>query len=69
MGLAIASIFCSFILAPIAISKAVKAEKLIAENPHLKGKEKAKAAKIIAIISLLIWSIALLSILAQLLIS
>lgn len=66
LSLAIFGIFCcGIILAPIAISKANKAEKLIAENPNLEGAGKAQAAKIIAIISLILWGIGILVKLSQ----
>jgi hypothetical protein len=49
---AIISIFCfSFILGPIAISKAMKAKKAMAVNPNLTGSGKATAAMIIGIIT------------------
>jgi hypothetical protein len=43
------------ILEPIAISKALKARKMIAMNPQLTGSGKATAALIIAIVGLLLW--------------
>lgn len=49
---AIVSFFCfGFILGPIAIFKAIKARKIIAENPQLSGDGKALAALIMGIIS------------------
>ncbi len=66
LTLAIFSIFClGPILAPIAISKASKAEEIIAKNPDIKGEGKASAAKIIGIISLIMWGIGILSLLAR----
>ncbi len=50
--LAIVSIFClGVILGPWAIAKAVKAKKMIAENPSLSGNGKATAAIIIGTIA------------------
>ena len=49
-------IFClGIILEPIAISKALKAKKMIAMNPQLIGSGKATAALIIACVALLLW--------------
>jgi hypothetical protein len=53
---AIIGIFCfGIFLEPIAISKALKAKKLIAANPNLTGEGKANAALIIAILGLVLW--------------
>jgi hypothetical protein len=53
---AIIGIFCfGIILEPIAISKALKARKMIEANPRLTGSGKATAALIIAIIGLVLW--------------
>ncbi|MGZ4808120.1 MAG: hypothetical protein ACXVJO_01940 [Thermoanaerobaculia bacterium] len=53
---AIIGIFCfGIILEPIAISKALKAKKMIAANPNLTGEGKANAALIIGIIGLVLW--------------
>ena len=50
---AIIGIFCfGIILEPIAIVKALKAKKLIADNPRLSGAGNATAALVIAIIVL-----------------
>jgi hypothetical protein len=43
------------ILGPMAISKALKAKKEIAEDPTLTGEGKANAALIIGILDLLFW--------------
>ena len=52
----IIGIFCfGIILEPIAISKALKAKKMMAMNPQLTGSGKANAALIIGIISLVLW--------------
>jgi hypothetical protein len=57
---AIIGIFCfGIILEPIAISKALKAKKLIAMNPNLSGSGKATAALIIAIVALVLWVLGL----------
>jgi hypothetical protein len=48
-------IFIGIILEPIAISKALKAKKIISTNPRLTGSNKATAAIIIAIIYLLLF--------------
>jgi hypothetical protein len=48
---AIIGIFCfGFILGPMAISKALKAKKMIAEDPSLSGGGKATAALVIGIL-------------------
>jgi len=53
---AIIGIFCfGIILEPIAISKALKAKKLIEQNPNLTGSGKANAALAIAIVALGLW--------------
>jgi hypothetical protein len=53
---AIVGIFCfGIILEPIAISKALKAKKMIELNPRLSGSGKATAALIIAIVALALW--------------
>jgi len=51
---AIVSLFCfGFILGPVAISKALKAKKMIEMNPRLTGSGKATAATIIGLIGLI----------------
>jgi hypothetical protein len=53
---AIIGIFCfGIILEPVAISKALKAKKMIQLNPRLTGSGKCTAALIIASIALLLW--------------
>jgi hypothetical protein len=53
---AIVSIFCfGIILAPVALSKASKARKLIAADPKLQGSGKVTAAMIISGIVLCLW--------------
>jgi hypothetical protein len=53
---AIIGIFCfGIILEPMAISKALKAKKLIEANPNLTGEGKANAALIIGILGLVLW--------------
>ncbi|HEX7375548.1 MAG TPA: hypothetical protein VF278_00470 [Pirellulales bacterium] len=53
---AIFGLFCfGIILEPIAISKALKAKKMLAANPRLTGSGKATAALIISIIGLVLW--------------
>lgn len=55
---AIIGIFCfGIILEPIAISKALKAKKILEMNPQLTGSGKAQAALIIGIIGLALWVI------------
>ena len=57
---AIVGIFCcGIILEPIAISKALKAKKMIEMNPRLMGSGKATAALIIGIVGLVLWVISL----------
>ncbi len=58
----IIGIFCfGIILEPMAISKALKARKLIALNPRLSGSGKATAALIIGIVSLVLWVLGLIA--------
>lgn len=53
---AIIGIFCfGIILEPIAISKALKAKKMIEANPNLTGEGKATAALVIGIAGLVLW--------------
>jgi hypothetical protein len=53
---ALIGILCfGIILEPIAISKALKAKKMIALNPRLSGAGKATAALIISIVILVLW--------------
>src|SRR5947208_11606171 len=57
---AIVGIFCfGIILEPIALSKAAKAKKMIDLNPRLLGSGKVTAARIIAVIALVLWVIGL----------
>ena len=52
----IVGLFCfGIILEPIAISKALKAKKMIQLNPRLAGSGKVTAALIISIVGLLLW--------------
>ena len=58
----IIGIFCfGIILEPMAISKALKAKKMIALNPRLSGSGKATAALIIGIVSLVLWVLGLIA--------
>jgi hypothetical protein len=60
LTMAILSLFCfGFIVGPIAISKANKAQKMIEMNPRLTGSGKAQAAKVIGIIGLCLWVLSL----------
>ncbi len=53
---AIVSLFCcGVILGPMAISKALKAKKMIELNPRLSGSGKATAAIIIGTVALVLW--------------
>jgi hypothetical protein len=53
---AIVGLFCfGIILEPIAISKALKARKMMEANPSLTGSGKAGAALVIAIVGLVLW--------------
>lgn len=53
---AIIGLFCfGFVLGPIAVSKALKAKKHMAEDPTLSGSGKATAALIIGIVGLILW--------------
>ena len=59
---AIIGIFCfGIILEPIAISKAMKAKKMIEMNPRLTGSGKATAAMIIGCVALVLWVIGMFS--------
>src|SRR2546429_8270068 len=59
---AIVGIFCfGIILEPVALSKAAKAKKMIDLNPRLLGSGKVTAARIIAVIALILWVIGLVS--------
>ncbi len=54
--MAIIGIFCfGIILEPLALIKASKAKKMIAENPAMTGSGKATAATIIGVIGLILW--------------
>ncbi|HEX9045386.1 MAG TPA: hypothetical protein VF988_00045 [Verrucomicrobiae bacterium] len=57
---AIIGLFCfGIILEPVAISKALKAKKMMELNPRLTGSGKVTAALIIAVIGLLLWILGL----------
>ncbi len=59
---AIIGIFCfGIILEPIAIVKALKAKKLIDQNPNLTGSGQATAALVIAIIALVLWALGMIA--------
>jgi hypothetical protein len=59
---AIISLFCfGIILGPVAISKAMKAKKMIALNPRLSGSGKASAGLIIGIIATILWVLGMIS--------
>ena len=59
---ALIGIICfGIILEPIAISKALKAKKMIAENPRLEGAGKATAALFIAIAVLILWVLSIIA--------
>ena len=59
---AIIGIFCfGIILEPMALSKAIRARKLIQANPALTGYGKTTAAIIIAIFGLLLWILGIIS--------
>jgi hypothetical protein len=58
----IIGVFCfGIVLEPIAISKALKAKKMIAMNPRLTGSGKATAALIIGIVGLVLWILGVVS--------
>lgn len=62
----IVGIFCfGIILEPIAISKALKAKKMIGLNPRLTGSGKAQAALIIAIVGLVLWVLGIIARVSQ----
>jgi hypothetical protein len=57
MGLSI-GLFCfGIVLGPVAISKALKAKKMIAMNPRIAGSGKATAGLILGILALVFWVI------------
>jgi hypothetical protein len=57
---AIIGIFCfGIILEPMAISRALKAKKMMEANPRLTGSGKANAALIIGVLTLILWVIGL----------
>ncbi len=59
---AIVGLFCfGIFLEPFAISKALKAKKMIEANPTLTGSGKATAALIIAICGLVLWLLGIIS--------
>jgi hypothetical protein len=59
---AIIGIFCfGIILEPMAISRALKAKKMIEANPRLTGSGKATAALIIGIVALILWVLGLIA--------
>ena len=59
---AIIGIFCfGIILEPIAISKALKAKKMMKMNPQLTGSGKATAALIIGIVGLVLWVLSIIA--------
>jgi hypothetical protein len=54
----IIGLFCfGIVLGPVAISKALKAKKMMAMNPRLAGSGKATAGLILGIIALVFWVI------------
>jgi hypothetical protein len=58
---ALISIVCfGIILAPMALSKASKARKMMAMNPQLTGSGKATAATVIASVVMVLWVLGLL---------
>lgn len=55
---AIIGLFCfGIILGPLAIAKAQKAKKMIAENPKMTGSGKATAATILGIVEIVLWGL------------
>jgi len=63
---AIIGLFCfGIVLEPIAISKALKAKKVIAEDPSLGGSGMATAALVIAVIGLGLWVLGIIAQVSQ----
>jgi hypothetical protein len=63
---AIIGLFCfGIILEPIAISKALKAKKMMDLNPRLTGSGKANAALVIAIVGLVLWVVGIIARVSQ----
>ncbi len=53
---ALIGLFCfGIILEPLAISKALKAKKMMAANPNLSGSGKATAGLVVGIVGLVLW--------------
>ena len=64
---AIVSLFCcGIILGPIAISKALKAKKMMDQDPRLTGSGKATAALVIGIVGLVLCVLVIIGRLSQL---
>jgi hypothetical protein len=58
----IVGLFCfGIILEPIAISKALKAKKMIEMNPRLTGSGKVTAALIIGVVGLVLWVLSIIA--------
>ena len=54
----IVGMFCfGIVLGPVAISKALKAKKMISMNPRLAGSGKATAGLVLGILALVFWVI------------
>ena len=65
--MAIIGLFCfGIILEPVAIFKANKAKKMIAEDPTLTGGGMATAAMVIAIVGLCLWVLGMIARISQL---
>ena len=63
---AIIGIFCfGIILEPIAISKALKAKRMMDANPRLTGSGKATAALVIGIVALVLWVLGIIARISQ----
>lgn len=54
-------VICGIILEPLALVKAAEAKKKIDANPRLTGSGKVTAARIIAIIALVLWVIGMIA--------
>ena len=58
--LSILSLFCcGVILGPMALFKAIEAQRIILKNPHLGGSEKIRMAKILSTISIILWFVSI----------
>ena len=58
---AIAGLFCCVFLQPVAIQRALKARKMIQNNPQLAGSAKVAAAFVVAVVGIILWILGMLT--------